>query len=126
MRDYTCRNHVAPRTKLYVPKKDFPIPLNYTDVQRQTKTGIDVLHDAAIEGSCNVDGIKSHSEPWIAVARFALANTNPPEGEDIDTIKKLKRRKATGPDELPIEAIKELNKENRKLVHHVYENCSRE
>ena len=28
MRDCTCRNHVAPRTKLFVPSDDFPIPLN--------------------------------------------------------------------------------------------------
>ena len=32
--DYIIRNHVAPRTKLSVPKDDFPIPLNYIDVQR--------------------------------------------------------------------------------------------
>ena len=28
MRDSIYRNHVAQRTKLYVPKDDFPMPLN--------------------------------------------------------------------------------------------------
>ena len=32
--DYTYRNHVALRTKLHVPMDDFPIPLDYIDVQR--------------------------------------------------------------------------------------------
>ena len=39
--NYIHRNHVAPRTKLYVPKDAFPIPLKYIDVQRQAKTSID-------------------------------------------------------------------------------------
>ena len=39
---------VAPRTKLNVPKDDFPIPLNYIDVQRQTKNTIDA-HEATID-----------------------------------------------------------------------------
>ena len=32
--NYMYRNHVAPRTKLCVPKHDFPTPLNYIGVQR--------------------------------------------------------------------------------------------
>ena len=40
---------VAPRTKLYVPKEDFPTLLNYVDVQRQTKTRIEVTHEATID-----------------------------------------------------------------------------
>ena len=34
MRDYIFRNHVAPRTKFYVPKDDFPMLLNHINVQR--------------------------------------------------------------------------------------------
>ena len=54
MGDYIYRNHVAPRTKLYVPKHDFPRPVNYVDFQRQTKTGIDVLHEATIDDCWNI------------------------------------------------------------------------
>ena len=32
--NYMYRNHVAPRTKLCVPKHDFPTLLNYIGVQR--------------------------------------------------------------------------------------------
>ena len=35
--DYIHLNHVAPRTKLCVPKDGFPIPLNYMNVQRHKK-----------------------------------------------------------------------------------------
>ena len=34
MGDYIFRNNFAPRTKFYVPKDEFPIPLNFIDVQR--------------------------------------------------------------------------------------------
>ena len=44
--EITYRNHVAPRTNLFVPKDAFPLPLKYIDVQRQTQTHIDVLHEA--------------------------------------------------------------------------------
>ena len=71
------RNHVAPRTKLYVPKDDFPVPLHYIDVQRQTKTSLDVLQEATIDDYCNMDGDKPQSEPWIGVIRFALLNKIP-------------------------------------------------
>ena len=80
MEDYKNRDHVAPRTKLHVPKDDFPIPLNYLDVQRETKTSIDVVYEATIDGSWNFLGDRSLSEPWICVTRFELPNKNPPEG----------------------------------------------
>ena len=34
---YIVRNHVAPRTKLHVPKDDFPIHLKFFDVRCSTK-----------------------------------------------------------------------------------------
>ena len=59
----------------------FPIPLNYIDVQRQTKTSIDVLHEATIDDKWNIgDKSLTMSEPWIGVTCFALLNKNPPEG----------------------------------------------
>ena len=79
MRDCICRTHVSPRTKLFVPKVAFPIPLNYIEL-RQTKTTFDVLQEVTIDDYWNVDGSKSMSEPWLGVTRFALLNKNPPEG----------------------------------------------
>ena len=37
MGDYVYLNHVAPKTKLFVPKHDFLIPLNYINIQRHKK-----------------------------------------------------------------------------------------
>ena len=67
MGDYMCRNHVAPKTKLCVPKDDFPIPLNDIDVQTQTTTSLGVLQEATMDDYWNMDGDKSLSEPWIMV-----------------------------------------------------------
>ena len=64
----------------WVSKDDFPIPLNYVDVHRHTKTSIGVLHEAAIVDHWNVDGDKSLSEPWIGVTRFELLMKIPPQG----------------------------------------------
>ena len=48
--------------------------------ERQTKTGIAVLHEATIDDYWNVDEDKSLSEPWMGVTRFELFNKNPPGG----------------------------------------------
>ena len=74
------RNHVAPRTKLFAPKDDFPIPLSHMDALRHTKTCVDVLLEATNDDYWNSDGDKSLSQPCIGVTRFALLNKNPPEG----------------------------------------------
>ena len=57
------RKHVSEsccsRTKMCVPKHDFPILLNFIDVQRQTETSLDVLHDVTVDDYWNMDGDKS-------------------------------------------------------------------
>ena len=83
MGNYMYRNPLAPRTKLYVPKDGFPIPLNHIDVQRQTKTSIDVFNQATIDDYGNVDGEKSLSDPWICVTRFVLFNTKSTRRTDV-------------------------------------------
>ena len=72
--DIQIQNHVAPRTKLYVPIDVFTILLDDIDVQRQTKTSIIVLHEGMIDDHWNMEGDKSLSEPWIGVTQFALPN----------------------------------------------------
>ena len=78
--NYKYQNHVARRTKLHVLKDDVPILVNYIDVQRRTKTSIDLIHEATVDDYWNIDGDKSLSEPWISVTRFELLNKNPPQG----------------------------------------------
>ena len=51
----------------------FPDTLCFTfNVQRQTNTSIDALHEATTDDHWHIDGDKSLSEPWIGVTRFAL------------------------------------------------------
>ena len=77
--DFAHWKHVAPRTKLHVPKDDFPIPLNSIDVEKQTISSLDVLQESTIDHSWNMEGDTSMSQPWIGGTRFELPNGNPPE-----------------------------------------------
>ena len=67
-------------TKFHVPSDDSRIPMNYIDVQRQTKTSIDVLQEATSDDYWNMDGDKPQSESWNGVTRFPLLKKNPPAG----------------------------------------------
>ena len=64
LREITYIGIVLLQERNYVPKDDFPIPLNYADVQRQTNTSIDVHHEATIHDSWKICGDMSLSEPW--------------------------------------------------------------
>ena len=68
--NYENGRHVAPSTELHVSNEDFPIPQNYCDVQRQTKTSIDVHHEAPSDDYWNICGDKSLSGHLIGVTRF--------------------------------------------------------
>ena len=80
MGDDKNSNHVAPKTKLYVPKDDSPMLLNFTGVPRQTKTSISPLHESTFDDYWHIDGDEPLSEPWIGVTRLALQNKNSLEG----------------------------------------------
>ena len=77
--DYICQDDVAPRTKLNVPTDDFPIHLIFWDVQRQTKTSLDVLQRVTIGDYWNMDGDRSLFEPWTGMTPFALLDRISPE-----------------------------------------------
>ena len=79
---------------------DFPRPLKYIDVNRQTKTSIDVLHEATIDDYWNFDGDNSLSEPWIGVTRFVPLNQNIPEGGVWVPGRRTKQEVTTWPEHL--------------------------
>ena len=61
-------NHVFRRTSLYVPKDDFPIPVRYVDVCRQTRTSLDVLLEHGIDDQWHIDADRSLADSWIGAA----------------------------------------------------------
>ena len=63
-------NMLLQLTKLYVPKYDFPMLLNFVDVQRQTKTSLDAHQEATIDDYWKMDGDQSVSEPWIGAQQI--------------------------------------------------------
>ena len=87
---YIYMNHVAPRMKLYAPNNDFPIRLDFIDVQRQTKTSRDVLQEATVV----IIGTWMVTSHWICVTRFALLPKSPPEGY-MCVQGRLKKRQVT-------------------------------
>ena len=62
------RNHVAPRSKLNVPKDEFPIFLNTLMSRDKRKRALVYFRRR-----------QSLSEPWIGVTRFELLDKDPPE-----------------------------------------------
>ena len=57
----------------------FGILLPFSDKQEQA---LDVLQKAASDGYRNMGDVKSLSEPWIGVTRFALFNSNLPKWKE--------------------------------------------
>ena len=63
--EFTCRNHVVPSEIVCVPKEpSVPIPLEYTNVVRQTSTDLDNLQESSIDDFWNIDGNIMLSESW--------------------------------------------------------------
>ena len=76
--DLTCRHHVEPRVKMYVPKEEtFPVPMKYIDVSRNTHTPLDAWTEKDIDDCCNVDGDRQLSDAWTGFTRFILVNERP-------------------------------------------------
>ena len=63
--NFIYRHHVEPRVKLYSPReKSFPIPLNYIDVSRTTRTNLGVMQERRIDDYWNIDGSRDLSDFW--------------------------------------------------------------
>ena len=75
------RHHVAPRVQILVPKEEsFPIPLEYIDVTRTTRTILNVLQETRIDDHWNVDVDRNLSDLWTRFTKFTLLNEKPPKG----------------------------------------------
>ena len=114
MVDYMCRNHVAPRTKLNVPKGDFVIPLNCMYVPRQTKTIIDVPQEATRDDEWIVDGGTSLSRLGIGVTTFKLLLKNPPEGHAWLQGRLTKKQVTTRPGNIWLEKWSNMSKSHQR------------
>ena len=71
--DFTCRQNVEPRVKLYVPNEEsFLIPLKHIDVTRTTDTTLDVMLEKSIDDYWNVGGDRDLSDTWTGSTRFTV------------------------------------------------------
>ena len=74
MGNYIFTESCCSHNKTLSSKGRFPIPLNYIDVQRQTKTSMDVLHETTFDDYWNIGGDKSHCQNlWQASSHSTKA-----------------------------------------------------
>ena len=79
--NFNHRHHVEPRVKLYSPREEsFPIPLQYIDASRTTRTNLDVMQERRIDDSWNIDGSRDLSDSCTGFTHFTLLEEKPPEG----------------------------------------------
>ena len=98
---FVHRLHVEPGVKLYVPREEsFPIPLEYVDVTRTTRTTWDVMLETYFDDYWNVDGDRELSDTWTGFFRFTILSEMPPGGYTWSG-KRLTRKQSTSqPDKL--------------------------
>ena len=79
--NFTYRHHVESRVKLYSPREgSFPIPLNYIDVSRTTRTNLEFKQERRIDDYWNIDGSRDLSASWTGFTQFTLLEEKPPDG----------------------------------------------
>ena len=78
--NFIYRRHVEPRVNLYSPSEEsFPIPLEYNDVSRTTRTNLDVKQERRIDDYWNIDGSRDLSDSWTGFTQFTLLEEKPPD-----------------------------------------------
>ena len=71
--NFKNRHHVEPRVKLHSPREEsFPIPLNFFDVSRTTRTNLDVKQERRIDDNWNIDGSRDLSDSCTGFTQFTL------------------------------------------------------
>ena len=99
--NFIYRHHVEPRVKLYSPREEsFPIPLQYIDVSRTTRTNLDVKQERRIDDYWNIDGSRDLSDSWTGFALFTLLEEKPPDGFLWSGERLTKRQVTSRPDYL--------------------------
>ena len=85
--DIITRHHSTPRQQLFTPNEaaiDCPVPIEYIDVQRCTRTDIDSDIESTINDVWYNDPTKDHrslSDTWTGTTSFTIRREQPPEGQ---------------------------------------------
>ena len=75
-------HNLVPRTSMFIPaEENMPLPLDYVDVMRTTRTNIDGV-EAEIEDVWhdNANAGRDLTEPWVGTTTFYLVKTRPKKG----------------------------------------------
>ena len=67
--NFTCRD-----------KNHSLFQLKYIDVNRTTRTNLDVMLERRIDDHWNLDGSRDLSDPWTGFTQFTLLEEKPPDG----------------------------------------------
>ena len=99
--NFIYRHHVEPRVKLYSSREEsFPIPLQYIDVSRTTRTKLDVIQERRIDDYWNIDGSRDLSDSWTGFTQFTLLKEKPLDGFMWSSVRLTKRQLTSRPDHL--------------------------
>ena len=99
--NFIYRHHVEPRVKLYsLREESFPIPLNYIDVSRTTRTNLDIMQERGIDDYWNIDGSRDLSDSWTGFTQFTLLEEKLPDGYMWSGWRLTKRQVTSRPDHL--------------------------
>ena len=114
--NFTYRQHVEPRVKLYSPRDEsFPFPLKHIDVSRTTHRNLDGKQEKRIDDCWNADGTRGLSDSWTGFTQFTLLEEKPPDGEIVVRGERLtKRQVISSPDHSWTELFIKLGR-NAKL-----------
>ena len=113
--NFKNHHHVEPRVKLYSPRKEsFPIPLNFFDASRTTRTILDVKQEKRIDDYWNIDGSRDSSDSWTISLGLPYWNKKPPDGHMWSGERLTKRQVTSRPDCLWPELWEKLGR-NAKL-----------
>ena len=110
-------HHFVPRTRLYEPNAStLPIPIEYIDVMRTTRTDLDSAQETFIEdiwfGNPNAD--KELSGKWTGTTTFPLLRTKPPQGQEWVDGQLREIRTSSRPPHVRSEEWSNLSKKGRK------------
>lgn len=94
-RSMVIRHHMKPRTNLFVPTDDCPIPLKYLDVMRTTYT--DLEGEAIIRDYWSDVGERPLSGQWTGQTMIWILNPDPPPGYHWVDRDLVKTQKSTRP-----------------------------
>ena len=115
------RHHTTARQKLFIPSEaDCPLPLDYIDVIRMTKTDIEDQEESRIEDTWNIHGPQPLSVPWKGTTSFSILRPKPPTGKMWVMGRLTRRQRSTRPPTIYPEIWVTFSRKDKQIKEQIY------